>query len=83
MLRASDLKPQIRLFKAARFRLFEVNANLAANIDKIGDDLLILKVFTNIQDQRAAKINSGNVTFTEIRPGAEIEVNKSGHHFIR
>ena len=83
MLRASDRKSQIRLFKAKHIHSFKVNAYRAANIDQIRNDLLVPKVFTNIQNQRAVKINRGNIAFTEIRSGAEIEVNKSGHHFIR
>ena len=83
MLRTSDRKSQIRLFKAELIRCFEVNACRAAKIDQIGNDLLILEVFTNVQNQRAAKIDRGNVAFTEIRPGTEIEVSKSGHHFLR
>ena len=67
MLRASDRKSQISLFKAKHIHCFKVNACLAANIDQIRNDLLVLKVFTNVQNQRAVKINRGNVAFTEIR----------------
>ena len=77
ILLASDLKSQICLLKAKHIRCFKVNTYRAANIDQIGNDLFILKVFTNVQNQRAAKIDRGNVAFAEIRPGAEIEVGKS------
>ena len=77
MLHASERKPQIRLFKGKHIHRFKMNTYRAANIDQIRNDLLILIVFANVQNQHAAKINSGNVAFAEIRPGSEIEVSKS------
>ena len=45
---ASDRKSQIRLLKAKLIHRFEMNACCAAKIDQIGNNLLVLKVFTNV-----------------------------------
>ena len=78
MLSTLKRESQIRLFKDKSIHRLKVNAYRAAKVDQVGDDLLVLKVFANVQDQRAAKINRGNVAFAEIRPTAEIEVGKLG-----
>ena len=66
MLRASDRKSQIRLFIGKFIHFFKMNAYFTANVDQIRNDTLIPVVFTNIQNQRAAKVNRGNIAFAEI-----------------